>query len=89
MTSLYLWSGQSPPVPLYAGVWMFVSDSPAQQSFVNQLTGRQRLCVVKNQSVIDFWAEGRQVPNRPLVQFIDAGFVSGGVYGDYELLVPR
>jgi hypothetical protein len=89
MTSLYLWSGQSPPVPLYAGVWMFVSDSPAQQSIVDQLTGRQRLCVVKNQSVIDFWAEGRQVPNRPLVQFIDAGFVRGGVYGDYELLVRR
>jgi hypothetical protein len=59
------------------------------KSIADMLKGRQRICVVKSQSVIDFWAEGRQVQNRPLVEFIDAGFVSAGAYGDYELLVRR
>jgi hypothetical protein len=89
MTSFYLWTGQAPPVPLYAGVWMFVLDSAAQQSVVDQLTGVPRLCVVKDQSVIDFWAEGRPVPNRPLAEYIDAGFLRSGLYGDYELLRRR
>lgn len=88
MTSFYIWTGQRPPVPLYAGVWMFVLDRAAQQSDVDHLRGLSRLCVAKNQSVIDFWAEGRPLPDRPLVRFIDAGFVSAGVYGEYELLVP-
>jgi hypothetical protein len=89
MTSLYIWTGQRAPVPLYAGVWMFVLDIAAQQSDVDQLRGQPRLCVVKNQSVIDFWAEGRPLPNRPLVRFIDDGFVPAATYGDYQLLVPR
>jgi hypothetical protein len=89
MTSLYIWTGQQPPLALYAGVWMFVLDSGAQQMDVDKLEGRQRLCVVKNQAALDFWTEGRPVPSRPLVQFINTGFVSAGVYGDFELLIPR
>jgi hypothetical protein len=88
MTSFYIWTGQQAPVPLYAGVWMFVLDSAAQQTLVDQLTGRA-VCVVKDQSVIDFWSEGRPVPSRPLVEFIDTGFVSVRSFGDYELLQPR
>jgi hypothetical protein len=67
---------------------MFVLDSAAQQTLVDQLTGRA-VCVVKDQSVIDFWSEGRPVPSRPLVEFIDTGFVSVRSFGDYELLQPR
>ena len=89
MTSFYLWTGQAPPASLYAGVWMFVLDSQAQQSLVDQLDAVPRLCVVKDQSVIDFWSEGRPVPNRPLVEFINAGFTPAGQYGDYELLTRR
>jgi hypothetical protein len=87
MTSFYLWTRQPPPVPLYAGVWMFVSDSQAQQSLVDELTGMPRLCVVKNQSMIDFWSQGRPVPDRPLVDYIDSGFVGAASFGDYQLLV--
>jgi hypothetical protein len=71
------------------GVWMLVLDSRQQQSIVEQLQGRQRLCVVKNQKVIDFWAEGRPIPSRPLVDFIYANFVDAASYGDYELLVQK
>jgi hypothetical protein len=68
---------------------MFVLDDEQQKSIVGQLQGRERLCVVKNQRVIDFWKQGRQVPSRPLVEFIDANFVDDGSYGDYQLLIRR
>jgi len=89
MTSFYLWTRQPPPVPLYAGVWMLVNDSQTQQSHVDELTGMPRLCVVKNQSMIDFWSQGRPVPDRPLVHYIDSGFVGAASFGDYQLLVRR
>lgn len=86
MPSFYLWTGQKPPAQLYSP-WMFYLDGAAQQSAVQQIENRPRLCVVKNQAVIDFWSEGRPVPRRPLVDFIQKDFVLFGTYGDYELLV--
>ena len=86
MLSFYLWTAQEPPAQLYSP-WMFALDGPAQQSAVQQIEKRPRLCVVKNQAVIDFWSEGRPVPSRPLVDFIQTGFVQFRSYGDYELLV--
>ena len=68
---------------------MFVLDNERQQSIVDQLQGRERVCVVKNQRVIDFWEQDHQVTSRPLVEFIDANFVHDGSYGDYELLIRR
>lgn len=86
MASFYLWTGQQSPAQLYSP-WMFAMDGAAQRSAVSQIENRPRLCVVKNQAVIDFWAEGRPVPGRPLVDFIGTDFVRFGSYGDYELLV--
>jgi hypothetical protein len=56
---------------------------------VTQLSARSGLCVVKNQSIIDFWAQGRPVPRQPVVDFIDQNFADAGAYGDYQLLVQR
>ena len=89
MNSFYLWTGQAPPAEVSSEVWWLVLQSPQQQGLVDQLRSKPRLCVVKNRRVLDFWAEGRQVPSRPLVQWIDNNFVQAGSYGDYELLVPR
>jgi hypothetical protein len=87
MNSLYVWSGQDPPAQLRSEVWWLTLDGGEQASIVQRLQDRPRLCVVRNQSVVDFWALGRQVPDRPLVQFIDQDFTSGGTFGDYELLI--
>jgi hypothetical protein len=89
MNSLYVWTAQKPPGQVTTGVWMLVLDSGQQQAIVEQIKDRQGLCVVKNQTVIDFWAQGRQVPNDPLVVFIETNFVVAGSYGDYEVLVRR
>jgi hypothetical protein len=89
MTSFYLWTGRPPPTQLYAGLWMYSLSSAQQQQVVAEVQGLPRLCVVKDQAVVDFWAEGRPVPNRPLVEYIANSFKLDRAYGDYELLVMR
>jgi hypothetical protein len=86
MNSFYVWTGQQPPSDLRYGVWWLTPDPVDQQAIVQQLSSRSGLCVVKNQAIIDFWAEGRSVPPQPMVEFIDRDFVDSGSYGDYELL---
>lgn len=87
MASLYLWTGQRPPAQLYAGVWMYLLDPAQQQHVVIQVQAEPRLCVVRDQTVVDFWAEGRPIPDRPLVDYIVSSFAPSGTFGDYELLV--
>jgi hypothetical protein len=87
MNSFYIWTSQEPPAELSAEVWWLELNDQEQRSVLLQLEGRQHLCVVKNQRVIDMWAAGRQIPKRPLIAFIDREFMSAGSYGDYELLV--
>lgn len=88
LTSFYVWTGEEPSPRLY-GPWMFTLDSAQQQAVVQELQARQRVCVVKDQAMIEFWSEGRPVPDRPLVNFIDAAFASHGSSGEYELLVSK
>src|SRR4029077_16193930 len=89
MNSLYIWTGQEPPSDLRYGVWWLIPYAADQQAIVNKLEGQPRLCVVKNQTLIDFWAQGRQVPAQPVVDFIDSSFVPDTPFGDYELLVRK
>jgi hypothetical protein len=87
MNSFYIWTAQAPPTPVHTEGWFLVLDSNQQQALVQQLAGKPRLCVIKNQRVLDMWAQGRPIPQRPLVDFIDQEFVHDSWYGDYELLV--
>ncbi len=89
MNSMYVWTGQQPPTDLRYGVWWLTPDVADQRATVAHLAGRSGLCVVKNQAIIDFWAQGRPVPSQPVIDFIDSNFTAGGAYGDYQLLVQR
>ena len=89
MNSLYLWTGQKPPTSVRSEIWMITFDEGQQQSLVDQLQGRPRLCVVKNQQVLDFWTHGGAIPDRPLVRFIESNFGAEGTFGDYELLIRK
>jgi len=89
MNSFYLWTGQQPPTDVRSEIWMVTLDSSQQRALVGQLDSMSRLCVVRNQRLVDFWVQGRGVPDRPLISFIQQNFVSAGSYGDYELLTRR
>lgn len=95
MPSLNLWSGREDFTQLNeggaggGGVWLFSLSASDQQSVVSQIRDRQGVCVVLSQALVDFWAEGRPVPRRPLVEYIDTAFEPAGTFGIYELLVTK
>lgn len=89
MNSFYIWTAEVPPTQVRVEIWWLILDSNEQQSVVQQLAGKPRLCVIKNQKVFDMWAEGRPIPRRALVDYIDGSFADSGSYGDYQLLVRR
>lgn len=89
MNGFYIWTGQTPPTELSSEVWWLVLDQAEQQALVERLRDRGGLCVIKNQHLIEFWAAGRPVPDRALVQFIEDDFVVAGEFGDYEVLTRR
>jgi hypothetical protein len=89
MNSFYLWTNQEPPTDVRSEIWMVTLDSAQQRALVGQLDSVPGLCVIRNKRLVDFWVQGRPVPNRPLISFIEQSFVSAGSYGDYELLTRR
>jgi hypothetical protein len=95
MPSLNLWTRREDFTQLNeggaggGGVWMFSLSASDQQSVVSQIRERQSVCVALSPSLVNFWAEGRPVPRRPLVEYIDTAFEPAGTFGIYELLVRR
>lgn len=87
MDSFYLWTKDPGPIQMRYGQWWLTLDNAQQQSIANDLQAQPRLCVIRNQKLIDFWTHGRPPPSGPLVDFIDGSFTEVGTYGDYELLV--
>jgi hypothetical protein len=87
MSSLYVWTGQSPPTSLRVPIWWLIVDTGDQRTIAQQLAGAPRLCVVENSQVLGMRSMGRAVPSTPLVDFIGRSFEHQGSYGDYELLV--
>ncbi len=89
MPSLYIWTGQEAPAPLYTTDWIYFLDNDQQQSIVDKVRTLPGVCVVRNEAVVKFWAEGRPAPRGPLIDFLETNFVVSGSYGDYDLLVHR
>jgi hypothetical protein len=85
--SFYPWSGQQPPpVAFHAGPWMFLVDAATQRSMVDELRTSSNLCVIEDRAMVDFWAQGRSVPDRPLVRYIESDFTVIATFGDYTVL---
>ncbi|HEV2029392.1 MAG TPA: hypothetical protein VGS16_12810 [Candidatus Dormibacteraeota bacterium] len=89
MPSLYLWTGKEGVAQLNDGIWMFSLDAAQQQSVVSQVRDKTGTCIVISQAVADFEAEGRPIPRRPLIEYIDTAFEPAGTFGIYELLVRK
>ncbi|MGH7765419.1 MAG: hypothetical protein ACREOM_13490, partial [Candidatus Dormibacteraceae bacterium] len=87
MDSFYLWTAQEPPTSLRVGPWWLNFVAGIDPSTLRDLEGRPRLCAVKSRAIVDYWLQGRPLPQDPLISFIDLGFVDSGTYGACELLV--
>jgi hypothetical protein len=70
--------------------WLWLSNDAQQQQAVIAASSRvNRLCVLENQDLINFWLQGHPLANGPLVDYIQQGFVQVDAVGPYALLVRR
>jgi hypothetical protein len=91
LSSLYLYTGQEPPEEVSSS-WMLILDDADQQAIVDRVEDSPRLCAVIKPDLLDFWrvyAPHAQIPERPLVRFIEDDFRPIHDYSGYILAVHR
>jgi hypothetical protein len=94
LDSLYLFTGEPAPVEL-SGPWMYFLSAADQRRIVQRVAPMRGLCVVRSAAAGYVWflLSGHH-PTRPLVQFIDHGFMSAATFEgngpvSYELMVRK
>jgi hypothetical protein len=94
LDSLYLFTGEPPPVEL-SGPWMYFLSESDQRRIVQRVTPMRGLCVVRSGSAGFVWALlSGDPPKRPLVQFMGRGFRPTATFGgngpvSYQLTVRK
>ncbi len=89
LDSLYLYTGQTPPEEMSSS-WMLYLDDADQQRIIDLVDDRPRLCAVIKPDLLDFWrvyAPRAEIPDRPLVRFIEDDFRPIHDYSGYTLAV--
>jgi hypothetical protein len=87
MLSLNLWSGVPAPSGMTQEPWWTVL-SPAQLRFaLTRARAAKGLCLVRNDSLVAFWLLGRQLPQIPLVRFLEDDFSQVAQYGPYVISI--
>jgi hypothetical protein len=89
LDSLYLYTGQTPPEEMSSS-WMLYLDDADQQKIIDLVENRPRLCAVIKPDLLDFWrvyAPRAEIPDRPLVRYIEDDFRVIHDYSGYELAV--
>ncbi len=88
INSLYVWGEIEPPTGMSTGNWMYQFSDEQQRRALADLREADGLCIVRNQSLIDFWSAGRTVPGGPLSEWIDDNFEARREIGGYVLMTP-
>jgi hypothetical protein len=88
LNSFYLWSGREPPTALSPGDWMFLLNDEEQRRVVAATASSPHPCLLKNDFIARFWAQGRDLPDGPLLRFIQGSFTPVSRFGAYELGIP-
>jgi hypothetical protein len=89
INNFYLWSEIEPPPPDAPGVWLEALDSERQQRIVNELRASKRPCAIRSEARAALWLSGREVPQRPLVQYIFGDFRPVQTVGEFEFMLPK
>jgi hypothetical protein len=89
MYSLHFFTGREPPTTLNLTNWMYIFDDHTQARIIKELEARPHLCVVANRGLIDYWMQGRPLPDAPLVRYIATNFVTVSRIFDDEIRVRR
>jgi hypothetical protein len=89
MYSLHFFTGREPPTTRNLTNWMYIFDDRTQERIIAELEARSDLAVVVNRSLLDYWMQGRPLPDSPLVRYIGAHFVTISRTYDDEIRVRR
>lgn len=89
MNSFYVWVDDRPPTGLNVTSWMYLFDEAKQLKIVQELSSRNRVCVVTNRRLLALWAQGRPIPNKPLYRFATSGLDTIAIHGDYTIARKR
>ncbi|MEO8370310.1 MAG: hypothetical protein ABI806_14090 [Candidatus Solibacter sp.] len=90
MNSLYFWTRHNSPTRSNLTNWVGGYTDDEQQQMVTDFSRVTRPCVVRCPIVVDFWLQGRPLPQRPLVRWIDGHFQPVDTFEhDCQLLTPK
>ena len=94
LNSFYFWAGMAPPGRLNLGDWMFLLNDRQQQDVVDAIRPVRRLCQLRNDDALAVWTgenrnpgEGRPLPDRPLLRYLDRGFEPLDAAQGYQLSI--
>jgi hypothetical protein len=68
---------------------MFLLNDAEQRRVVAATTSSPHPCLLKNDFIARFWAQGRDLPDGPLLRFIRDAFTPVSRFGAYDLLEMR
>jgi hypothetical protein len=90
MNSLNIFSGEEPPVEM-PGPWPFFFTADEQRQIVDEVRTIPRFCVVYKPDLLAFWAgySDNDVPDRPLVRYVEEDFRPLHNYSGYYLMVRK
>ncbi len=91
LNSLYLYTGLEPPEEMSSS-WMLYLSVEEQEDIVDAIADQPRLCAVIKPDLLEFWRlyEPRyEIPDRPLVRYIEDEFRVIHDYSGYQLAVRR
>jgi hypothetical protein len=89
LDSFYVFAQLQPPGPLPTRWMWLIGDDPHQQAVVEAANRINRMCVIENDDLINFWSQGRQIPGGPLQNYIRSSFVPAYSIDRYSVLVRR
>jgi hypothetical protein len=87
--SLYFWTNTPPPTRLLMSNWVGLLSHQQQQQIVNDLSSIQRLCIVYDPRMVEFWRRGQDLSQSPLASYIHDEFVACAKRRGYAILVRR
>jgi hypothetical protein len=87
--SLYFWTNTPPPTRLLMSNWVGLLSHEQQQQIVNDLSRIQRLCIVYDPRMVEFWRRGQDLSQSPLASYIHDEFVACAERRGYSILVRR
>jgi hypothetical protein len=92
MLSLNMWSGLPAPSGLTQEPWWAILSPVQLASSLQSARAASGLCLVRNDVLVNFWlrhSASQQLPQIPLVRFLERDFVSVARYGHYTISVRK